>query len=138
MTAESATAPRTLLLGRYDDADVLRYTGRTVPLARTATAALAETLTPATSEHPWSGRTFTAGWGSRDVLDVTLVDPQLVVEVDVESPATPPAAGATPYASTGRAWTCPRTACRRSALELPALRGGRRWLWAGFGRMAYY
>lgn len=30
------------------------------------------------------GRTFTAGWGSRDVLEVTLVDPQLVVEVAVD------------------------------------------------------
>lgn len=25
-----------------------------------------------------------AGWGSRDVLEVTLVDPQMVVEVDVD------------------------------------------------------
>ncbi|MEV7797397.1 ATP-dependent DNA ligase [Streptomyces sp. NPDC087512] len=79
-----AAAPRTLLLGRYDARGALRYIGRTVPLARTATAALAEDLTPAAGEHPWSGRTFTAGWGSRDVLEVRLVDPQLVVEVDVD------------------------------------------------------
>jgi hypothetical protein len=61
-----------------------RYTGRTAPLARAATDALAGLLTPAGGEHPWTGRTFTAGWGSRDVVDVTLVDPQLVVEVAVD------------------------------------------------------
>jgi ATP-dependent DNA ligase len=77
-------APRTLLLGRHDGTGMLRYTGRTVPLARAATDALAGLLTPAEGEHPWTGRTFTAGWGSRDVLDVTLVVPQLVVEVAVD------------------------------------------------------
>ncbi|MFD5801559.1 hypothetical protein [Streptomyces sp. NPDC127020] len=41
-------------------------------------------LLPAADGHPWTGRTFTASWGSRDVLDVMLVDPQLVVEVDVD------------------------------------------------------
>ncbi|WP_309030885.1 ATP-dependent DNA ligase [Streptomyces alfalfae] len=78
------SAPRTLLLGRYDYTGALRYVGRTVPLGRTAAAAVSETLGPAASEHPWRGRTFTAGWGSRDVLDVTLVDPHLVVEIAVD------------------------------------------------------
>nr|WP_237546092.1 ATP-dependent DNA ligase [Streptomyces sp. SID5606] len=78
------TAPRSLLLGRYDGASALRYTGRTTPLARTVTRSLQGALLPAAGGHPWTGRTFTAGWGSRDVLDVTLVDPQLVVEVDVD------------------------------------------------------
>lgn len=87
-----------LLLGRYDGAGRLRYTGRAVPLARTGTASLAEALTPDVGEHPWAGRTFTAGWGSRDVLDVTLVDPQLV-EVDVDVARDGQADGATPYAS---------------------------------------
>ncbi|MGW5505945.1 ATP-dependent DNA ligase [Streptomyces rochei] len=77
-------APRALLLGRYDGTGRLRYAGRTVSLADTATAALAGALALAVGEHPWTGCTFTAGWGSRDVLDVTLVDPQLVVEVDVD------------------------------------------------------
>ncbi|MFD8489440.1 ATP-dependent DNA ligase [Streptomyces sp. NPDC059712] len=76
--------PRTLLLGRYDDTGRLRYTGRTVPLARTAAAGLSAALAPAGGGHPWTGRTFTVGWGSHDVLDVTLVDPQLVVEVAVD------------------------------------------------------
>ncbi|WP_226487568.1 ATP-dependent DNA ligase [Streptomyces parvulus] len=78
------TVPRTLLLGRHDDTGRLRYTGRTVPLARTAATGLAAGLEPADGEHPWRGRTFTTGWGSREVLDVTLVVPQLVVEVDVD------------------------------------------------------
>ncbi|MFE0850623.1 ATP-dependent DNA ligase [Streptomyces rochei] len=77
----TAAAPRMLLLGRYDGTGRLRYTGRTVPLAGTATAAFAEALARAVGEHPWTARTFTAGWGSRDVVDVSLVDPQLVVEV---------------------------------------------------------
>ncbi|MET8572039.1 hypothetical protein [Streptomyces sp. NPDC004783] len=79
-----AAAPRTLLLGRYNASGTLRYIGRTVPLSRTATTALANVLTPAAGEHPWAGRTFIAGWGSRDVLDVTLVRPDLVVEADVD------------------------------------------------------
>nr|WP_109031517.1 ATP-dependent DNA ligase [Streptomyces rubrogriseus] len=78
------TGPRTLLLGRYDDTGRLRYTGRTVPLARTAATGLAAVLTPADGGHPWTERTFTAGWGSRVVLDARLVDPQLVVEVAVD------------------------------------------------------
>ncbi|MEU3735315.1 hypothetical protein AB0E81_38955 [Streptomyces sp. NPDC033538] len=41
-------------------------------------------MTPAAGEHPWRGRTFAAGWGSGDVLDVTLVHPQLVVEAEVD------------------------------------------------------
>ncbi|MFB6772684.1 ATP-dependent DNA ligase [Streptomyces sp. NPDC056337] len=100
-------APRTLLLGRYDDTGALRYTGRTTPLARTAVSGLAAELAPAAGEHPWTGRTFTAGWGSRDVLDVTLVSPQLVVEVAVDVARDAPTGGATPYACTACAPTCP-------------------------------
>ncbi|MBQ0887867.1 ATP-dependent DNA ligase [Streptomyces sp. RM72] len=80
----SAGAPRTLLLGRYDDTGRLRYTGRTVPLDHTSATSLGTALAPTCREHPWTGRTFTAGWGSRDVLDVALIDPQLVVEVAVD------------------------------------------------------
>ncbi|MFJ3213505.1 ATP-dependent DNA ligase [Streptomyces flaveolus] len=75
------TAPGTLLLGRYDHTGALRYTGRTTPLARAASASLATLLCPVQGAHPWTGSTFTAGWGSRDVLDVTLVRPDAVVEV---------------------------------------------------------
>ncbi|WP_256340472.1 ATP-dependent DNA ligase [Streptomyces sp. 2231.1] len=41
-------------------------------------------LAPAGSGHPWTGWMFSAGWGSRQVLDVTLVVPDLVVEVGVD------------------------------------------------------
>ncbi|MDX3370683.1 ATP-dependent DNA ligase [Streptomyces sp. ME02-6987-2C] len=78
------TAPRTLMLGRHDRTGGLRYLGRTTTLVRAPSASFAEVLVPAVGGHPWEGRTFTAGWGSRDVLDVVLVDPQLVVEVAVD------------------------------------------------------
>jgi ATP-dependent DNA ligase len=79
-----ATAPRTLLLGRCDTAGRLRYTGRTTTLPRTTGTALAELLTTADSAHPWTGRTFTAGWGTRAALSVHLVRPALVVEVEAD------------------------------------------------------
>ncbi|MFC9282239.1 hypothetical protein [Streptomyces collinus] len=41
-------------------------------------------LTPAGDDHPWTGRTFSAGWSSRETLLVTLVVPELVVEVGVD------------------------------------------------------
>ncbi|MGW5330736.1 ATP-dependent DNA ligase [Streptomyces sp. NPDC004014] len=78
------TAPGTLLLSRYDTGDHLRYVGRTTTLARTTAGAVAALLIPAVSGHPWTGWTFSAGWGSRQLLDVTLVTPSLVVEVGVD------------------------------------------------------
>ncbi|MFC7986374.1 hypothetical protein ACFUT1_31650, partial [Streptomyces sp. NPDC057336] len=57
-----ATAPRTLLLGRYNSTGMLHYTGRTTPLAPAAAASLAGLLLLAAGGHPWTGRTFTAGW----------------------------------------------------------------------------
>ncbi|MFF3488962.1 hypothetical protein ACFYXC_37760 [Streptomyces sp. NPDC002701] len=75
------TAPRTLLLGRYDTTGRLQYTGRTTTLPRTT----AELLTPADpAQHPWSGWSFSAGWGTRETLNLTLVRPELVVEVAVD------------------------------------------------------
>ncbi|WFB83741.1 MULTISPECIES: ATP-dependent DNA ligase [Streptomyces] len=79
-----AAAPRTLLLGRYDSTGLLHYSGRTTLLARAASTSLAGLLVPAVGGHPWAGRTFTAGWGARDVLDVTVVRPGVVVEVMVD------------------------------------------------------
>ncbi|WP_199896917.1 ATP-dependent DNA ligase [Streptomyces niger] len=61
----SVSRPGTLLLGR---------------LARD----LAAQLAPAGPEHPWRGRTFSAGWHTNDVLDVTLVAPELVAEIDAD------------------------------------------------------
>lgn len=80
----SLAAPRTLLLGRYDPGGRLRYVGRSTTLPRAAGQAVAGFLTPAGQDHPWTGRTFSAGWGTRETLHVTLVRPELVVEVGVD------------------------------------------------------
>jgi len=80
----SLTAPRGLLLGRYDHDGRLQYTGRTTTLTRTASATVAGQLTEAQHGHPWPGWSFSAGWGSSKTLNVTLVKPELVVEVGVD------------------------------------------------------
>ncbi|WP_238431939.1 ATP-dependent DNA ligase [Streptomyces cavernae] len=76
--------PRTLLLGRYDADGRLRFIGRSTTLPQTAGRAIAPLLTPAGDDHPWTGWTFSAGWGTREPLHVTLVQPDLVVEVGVD------------------------------------------------------
>ncbi|WAU82630.1 hypothetical protein O1Q96_24580 [Streptomyces sp. Qhu-G9] len=78
------TAVRSLLLGRYNSAARLQYTGRTTTLPQTAGRTIAALLAPADSGHPWTGWSFSAGWGSREPLDVALVRPDLVVEVGVD------------------------------------------------------
>ncbi len=75
---------RALLLGRYDSAGGLRFVGRTTTLPQSAGRMVASLLTPVSVGHPWAGWTFSAGWGTRETLHVTLVDPQLVVEVGVD------------------------------------------------------
>ncbi|MDQ0904039.1 hypothetical protein QFZ22_000024 [Streptomyces canus] len=80
----SLTAPRGLLVGRYDHDGRLQYTGRTTTLTRTASTAVAGQLASAQHGHPWTGWSFSAGWGSRETLNVTLVEPDLVVEVGVD------------------------------------------------------
>ncbi|MFI9801928.1 ATP-dependent DNA ligase, partial [Streptomyces sp. NPDC052302] len=79
----SPAAPRTLLLGRYDTDGRLGYVGRSTTLPQTAGQAVSKFLSP-TEDHPWTGWTFSAGWGSRESLHVTLVAPELVVEVGVD------------------------------------------------------
>ncbi|WP_328834890.1 ATP-dependent DNA ligase [Streptomyces europaeiscabiei] len=76
--------PRTLLLGRYDDGGRFQYVGRTTTLAQAAGAAVAGLLAPGRGGHPWTGWSFSAGWGSQEKLNVTLVEPELVVEVGVD------------------------------------------------------
>ncbi|MFH9016380.1 ATP-dependent DNA ligase [Streptomyces sp. NPDC017943] len=80
----SLAAPSSLLLGRYDDHGRLQYTGRTTTLAQAVSSAVAGLLDLARRGHPWTGWSFSAGWGSRETLDVTLVEPELVVEVGVD------------------------------------------------------
>ncbi|MFE9813200.1 hypothetical protein [Streptomyces sp. NPDC005548] len=77
-------APRTLLLARYDADGKLAYVGRTTTLTAAASSAIASLLSKATGEHLWKGWTFSPGWGSRDTLDVTLVQPEVVGEVGVD------------------------------------------------------
>jgi ATP-dependent DNA ligase len=79
-----AAAPRTLLLGRYDADGQLGYIGRSTTLPQTAGREVAALLAPAGDSHPWTGWSFSAGWGSREQLHVTLVRPELVVEVGVD------------------------------------------------------
>ncbi len=108
-------APRTLLLGRYDTDGRPQYVGRTTTLAQVAGAAVAGLLAAGRRGHPWTGCSFSAGWGSQEKLNVTLVEPEMVVEVgvDVAHDASgrwrhrPPAGGATPHAGTVPAPTSP-------------------------------
>ena len=77
-------APSSQLLGRYDDGGRLQYTGRTTALAQATSSTVAGLLARARRGHPWRGRSFSAEWGSREKLNVTLVEPELVVEVGVD------------------------------------------------------
>ncbi|GAA2281967.1 hypothetical protein GCM10010145_61860 [Streptomyces ruber] len=61
----SLTAPRTVLLGHYDTAGRFLYIGRSTTLSQTVGHALADHLTPPRDAHPWTGGTFSAGWGTQ-------------------------------------------------------------------------
>ncbi|WP_369198729.1 hypothetical protein [Streptomyces djakartensis] len=80
----SLGAPRTVLLGRYDHAGRLQYTGRSTTLSQAVGHALAQLLTPPPAAHPWQGWTFSAGWGTQRALDVHLVQPDIVMEVAID------------------------------------------------------
>ncbi|MER7577821.1 ATP-dependent DNA ligase [Streptomyces sp. NPDC126514] len=80
----SLAVPRTLLLGMYDNQGRFQYVGRTTTLSQAAGAAVADLLTRGRRGHPWTGRSFSAAWGSQEQLTVTLVEPELVVEVGVD------------------------------------------------------
>jgi hypothetical protein len=77
-------APRTVLLGHYDRAGRLQYTGRSTTLSPVAGRALADQLAPSAGTHPWTGWTFSGGWGTQRTLDVHLVEPDVVLEVAVD------------------------------------------------------
>ncbi|MFJ8982590.1 hypothetical protein [Streptomyces sp. NPDC102282] len=59
----------------------LRMIGKTVPLKPAAAAEVADQLTAADTDHPWTGVRFSARWGSRDVLHPVLVEPRCVTEI---------------------------------------------------------
>ncbi|WP_323187930.1 ATP-dependent DNA ligase [Streptomyces sp. NBC_01264] len=77
--------PQLLLLGRHDETGRLRPVGRTVLLSPAAARELAAHLIPAGSGHPWTGASFSSAWGTRDVLDTTLVEPELVAEISADT-----------------------------------------------------
>ncbi|MFE1824178.1 ATP-dependent DNA ligase [Streptomyces anulatus] len=78
--------PRLLVLGRYDSEGRLRHVGKTTHVSDAVARQLAGQLTVADpGTHPWEGARFSAGWGTRDVLDTTLVVPDRVAEVSVDT-----------------------------------------------------
>ncbi|MCL3999112.1 ATP-dependent DNA ligase, partial [Streptomyces lavenduligriseus] len=81
----AVTAPLSLLLGRLDAAGRLRLAARSTPLPVKAAAELGAVLRPAGAEHPWWGRTFSAGWGTKEPLACHPVVPDLVAEVEADT-----------------------------------------------------
>ncbi|WP_345666219.1 hypothetical protein [Streptomyces venetus] len=45
---------------------------------------MADKLAPPRGPHPWTGWTFSAGWGTQRTLEAVLVQPGVVMEVDVD------------------------------------------------------
>ena len=76
----SLTMPLTLLLGRYNTRGTLRLVARTTPLSTATRHDLAERLVAAGPAHPWRGRRFSAGWGTRGELPYEPARPDLVAE----------------------------------------------------------
>lgn len=78
--------PRLLVLGRYDGEGRLRYAGKTTEVSPAAARQLSNQLTAAEpGTHPWEGARFSSGWGTRDALDTTLIVPDQVAEVSVDT-----------------------------------------------------
>jgi hypothetical protein len=73
----------------------LACTGRTKTLHAAVRHALADQLRAREACHPWTGRAFSVGWGSREQLSVHLVVPEVVAEVAVDVARDRPDAGAT-------------------------------------------
>ncbi|MEU0942425.1 ATP-dependent DNA ligase [Streptomyces canus] len=73
-------SPASLLLARYDGAGRLRLFAKSTPLPAAVRRGLAGLLHPAGPEHPWHGRRFGAGWGTRGELQYHPVAPDLVAE----------------------------------------------------------
>ncbi|MFB8026832.1 MULTISPECIES: ATP-dependent DNA ligase [unclassified Streptomyces] len=77
----SQSAPSSLLFGRYDGTGRLRFVGRSTVLSAATSREVGTRLAPAQGQHPWDGWTFFAGWGSKESLRVTLIEPELAVEI---------------------------------------------------------
>ena len=76
----AVTSPASLLLARYDDTGRLRLIARTTPSPAAVRRDLGGRLHVADPDHPWQGRRFSAGWGTRGDLDYAPVLPELVAE----------------------------------------------------------
>ncbi|MGW6859163.1 ATP-dependent DNA ligase [Streptomyces xanthophaeus] len=79
------TRPQLLLLGRRDAYGDLYSIGRTAPLRTELARLVGGNVTPAETGHPWEGWQFSSAWGSRDLLRVTLVQPELVAEISADT-----------------------------------------------------
>ncbi|MFD3875648.1 ATP-dependent DNA ligase [Streptomyces sp. NPDC058623] len=80
------TRPQLLILGRHDPDGRLRTVGRTVPLHPEPARLVGANLIPADpTEHPWERLRFASAWDSRDVLDVTLVRPEMIAEISADT-----------------------------------------------------
>ncbi|MCX4405916.1 MULTISPECIES: hypothetical protein [unclassified Streptomyces] len=78
-------SPATPLLARYDAVGALRLIARTTPLPTAVRRDLAQHLHPAAPDHPWHGRRFSAGWGTRGELEYHPVRPDLVAEFQADT-----------------------------------------------------
>ncbi|WP_446590428.1 ATP-dependent DNA ligase [Streptomyces sp. LARHCF249] len=72
--------PETVLLGRYTPDGELRLVARSTPVSNALRKELRERLAPAEAEHQWLDVRISSHWGSRDPLDFTCVQPDLVAE----------------------------------------------------------
>lgn len=99
------TRPQLLLLSRHDPHGHLHAIGRTAPQRPEAARLVGGNVTAADPGHPWTGLRFASAWGSRDILDVTLVRPELVAEISAETAVDRGVFTVTRCASSGCAWT---------------------------------
>ncbi|MFH8620114.1 hypothetical protein ACH4E8_34235 [Streptomyces sp. NPDC017979] len=112
-------SPATLLLARYGALGNLRMIARTIPLSTAVRRDLAQQLQRADADHPWQGRHFSAGWGTRGELNST----RYGLSWWPSSRQTPPstrAATVTPSASCGCARTLLCSGYRPSAPDREA------------------
>jgi ATP-dependent DNA ligase len=77
----SLVAPRRLVLGRFGEDGVLHVAGATGELTATHRKELAGVFVAATSPHPWPDQLMLGWCGSRDKVEVVMVEPTVSVEV---------------------------------------------------------
>lgn len=86
-TTGSLNRPEQLELGRYSsETGELTLIGRTVPLHATDAKKVAAQLKPAGPDHPWPDK-LPGGWHNSDEIDYVRVEPDVVVEVRVDTAA---------------------------------------------------